>query len=265
MTSDRKPAASPDFRASNSLLCMRMAGGHQHRSTQLAWWASPAHQTVHVTTGHLDYVLPEQTCCSMQLAGCVRIALHIKNKFCPVNFVAHRGAESNERLTVLAIFANTLSWKDVRACRLSSWLLPPADIALATTPAHCSVPCVATGRSTLLSATAATANRARSGATTRDLRGINEDLGLRSCGRAFERTTQEGRIAVDLGFSEHIVGGFDIVRPPLRHSISAREALDLGTWDPCDPFLMSPRWTHFLPVTATLTVKIRATESPRYA
>ena len=25
MTSDRKPAASPDFRASNSLLCMRMA------------------------------------------------------------------------------------------------------------------------------------------------------------------------------------------------------------------------------------------------
>ena len=36
MTSDRKPAASPDFRASNSLLCMRMAGGRQHGCTCLA-------------------------------------------------------------------------------------------------------------------------------------------------------------------------------------------------------------------------------------
>ena len=33
MTSDRKPAASPDFRASNSLLCMRMATDRQHGST----------------------------------------------------------------------------------------------------------------------------------------------------------------------------------------------------------------------------------------
>ena len=41
MTSARKPAASPDFRASNSLLCMRMAGGYQHGSTQLAWRARP--------------------------------------------------------------------------------------------------------------------------------------------------------------------------------------------------------------------------------
>ncbi len=64
------------------------------------------------------------------------------------------------RLTVWPILSLTEDWKDLSACMLSDWLRPPTVIALATTPAHCSVPCVATGRSTL-SATADTARRAR--------------------------------------------------------------------------------------------------------
>ena len=63
------------------------------------------------------------------------------------------------QLTVLDIFDVTESWKDLSACRLSDWLRPFTVMAFATTPAHCSVPCVATGRST--SATADTARRAR--------------------------------------------------------------------------------------------------------
>ena len=65
-----------------------------------------------------------------------------------------------DRLTVWPILSLTEDWKDLSACMLSDWLRPPAVIALATTPAHCSVPCVATGRS-MLSATADTARRAR--------------------------------------------------------------------------------------------------------
>ena len=67
--------------------------------------------------------------------------------------------ESARQHTVLAIFDVTEDWKDLKACRLSDWLRPPVVMAFATTPAHCSVPCVATGRST--SATADTARRAR--------------------------------------------------------------------------------------------------------
>ena len=53
------------------------------------------------------------------------------------------------QLTVLAVFCMTELWKDLSACRLSTRLRLSTVIALATTPAHCSVPCIATGRSTL--------------------------------------------------------------------------------------------------------------------
>ena len=72
-------------------------------------------------------------------------------------------------LTVLATFAKTLSWKDCSACRLSPWFFPPADMALARTPAHCSVPCVATGRSTLSSALTAAASKASNGSAAMHL------------------------------------------------------------------------------------------------
>ena len=58
-----------------------------------------------------------------------------------------KGMEKQRRLTVLAILAVTAVLKAWRACRLSPWAMPPAVIALATTPAHCSVPWVATGSS----------------------------------------------------------------------------------------------------------------------
>ena len=166
-----------------------------------------------MTSGHLECILPEYTCCSMLLAGCVRTACHMKIAFCSMKVVTHKGAESTARLTVFAILPNTFSWKDDRACRLSSWLLPPADMA----------------------------NRARSGTTAMDLHGINEDLGLRSCGRAFERTTHVGRSGVSPSYSECTVGQFHQAKhPPRRRLICTREAPDSETWDPCDPFVMPP-------------------------
>ena len=76
--------------------------------------------------------------------------------------------ESGIQLTVFPILFATELWKDLSACRLSAWLRPFTVIAFATTPAHCSVPCVATGRSTSL-ATADTTRRARTSAEPRHL------------------------------------------------------------------------------------------------
>jgi len=81
---------------------------------------------------------------------------------------AHAQGREPGGCTVFPIFCMTRSWNDCMACMLSAWLLPPMVIAFATTPAHCSVPCVATGKSTP-SAMADTTRRASTGTAARHL------------------------------------------------------------------------------------------------
>ena len=129
------------------------------------------------------------------------------------------------KLTVLAILAKTLSWNDWRACRLASWSRPPIVIALASTPDHCAVPCVATGRSTV-SATTEMASSASSGATAKHLR-----LGKRKGQSSLVQLEKRASVSAGLSFCCDILSeAFQLLLSnTLEQSSSSKEPIYLYT------------------------------------